>query len=968
MVGTRIGSVVCPVLVGRDEALQLVGSRFEEVAAGRGQLILIAGDPGIGKSRFLGSIERRAAGSGFRTAIGALAPQDTDVPGALLLDLARRMRSRPETAAVGRSLLAQLADAEVDMPLEPGRRRRLLVLDAVDLLAEVDAPMFIGLEDLQWADDLSLEIVAALARRLGDVPIVVAATFRNDELRRSKDLAAWRARLLLHRQAEEIRLGPLDRSGTRTMLHLLLGDARVSDELVTAVHDRADGIPLHVEELAAVLVSEPSGGAAEVRAASVPDTVEAVILERFLQRSDDARDLASTGAVLGRRFPLELVARLMDRPSDDLEDPLRELVDHAFLEAAGAPETFDFRHQLLRDTIYERIPAAERRRLHGLAGRLAAGVEGSFAVDASAHFELAGMDEEAFAAALAGARAAGQISAHREAMGLYRRAIRHLPPDLGPAQRAQILEALASEEAARDEAVEAAANLELARDAYREAGDDIAAAAVLAELAAVRHLIGDGLAAVRPLLDEGLAVLGAAEGSAADRVRGRLEAELGAAYSRAVLVNEGELHARRAVAIARQVGDVSTELHGLGTLATILPFAGRTDEAIEAAVEVLERGREAREEDQVARACRVVGSTLTEVFEAEIGDTWLRDGIEIAERADLWNHRCYMLAHHGFALWALGSWDEAERAANEALRDRHGGVTTRITGLYVLGYVAFSRGQDELAREHLEASLSLGERAGDLIRTALPAWGLAETAYLAGRHAEAIERSERGRASSAAVGDVFLFAPFLLTGLRSLLAKRDVQGAERWLSDAGASLRDTGHPTLAPVLDHADGLLALARGSTGLARSRLAAAVRGWDRQRRIWEATWARLDLAAALLRVRRADEASDMLTDARTTADQLGSRPLVARSVELLRLARSRRGPREPWAPLTAREFAVARLVADGHTNAEIAVELEISPRTVSAHVEHILAKLGVNRRSEIAAWAVGIGAGGAVPSDPR
>jgi DNA-binding CsgD family transcriptional regulator/tetratricopeptide (TPR) repeat protein len=648
---------------------------------------------------------------------------------------------------------------------------------------------------------------------------------------------------------------------------------------------------------------------------------------------------------------------MMDRPADTLQAPLQELLDHAFLEPTGPDGTFDFRHQLLRDTIHARIPGPEQRRLHGLAGRLGARVEGASDVDASAHYELAGMTGEAFTTALEGARAATKISAHREALGLYRRAARHLPAELGPGERAQILEELAIEEAARDEATEAAVNLELARDAYRDAGDDIAAAEVLARLAAVRHLIGDGLAAVRPLLDEGLAILGADRSARASRVRGRLEAELAAAYSRAVLTDDGELHARRAVAIAREAGDAATELNGLGTLATILPFAGRTEEAIAAAAEVLQRGRDDREEDQMARACRVLGSTLTEVFDAELGDAWLRDGLEIAERAELWNHRCYMLAHRGFALWALGGWDEAERAAGEALRDRHGGVTTRITGLYVLGYVAFARGDYEKAREHLEESLLLGEKAGDLIRTALPAWGLAETAYLAGQHAEAIERCDRGRASSAAVGDVFLFAPFLLTGIRSRLARRDVQGAERWLIEAGAPLRDAGYPALEPVLDHADGLIALARGSTGRARGRLAEAVRGWDRQRRTWEATWARLDLAATLLRARRGGEATEVLTDARTTADALGSRPLVARCVELLRTARSRRGFGEPWAPLTAREFAVARLVADGQTNGEIATELDVSPRTVSAHVEHILAKLGVNRRSEIAAWAARI-----------
>ncbi len=950
---TQLGPVICPVLIGRDDVLQLADRRFADLAGGHGDMLLLTGEPGIGKTRLLGAIERRAVIKGVRTSIGTLAPQDAEVPAGLLLDLARSMRSDVATAGVGQALLDRFADPDVDLPTEPGRRRRLLVMDAVDLLTEIDEPLLIGLEDLQWADDLSLEIVAGMARRVRDVPLFLVATYRVDALRPTSGLSAWRARLLVQRQAEEVRLGPLTRDETSTMLRLLLGDGRETSDIVDAVHQRADGIPLYVEELASVLVTLPSGGADEVRTARVPDTVEATILERLVHRSPAARELASAGAVIGRRFSLDLVARMMERRSDELASPLAELVDHAFLEPVRPDGTFDFRHQLLRDTIYAQTPEPDRRRLHGLAGTFGPTLEGSSDIHASAHFELAGMDEEAFTTALAGARAAVRISAHREALELYRRAARHLPPGLGAAERGRILEELAGEEAARDETDEAAANLERARDAYRAAGDDVAAAAVLARLAGVRHLIGDGLVAVRPLLDEGLALLGTAHDDAADRVRGRLESELAAAYGRAVVVEDSERHARLAIELARRTGDVATELNALDTLALVIPFVGRTEEATAAATEALERGREARLDDEMARACRVLGSTLSEVFETEAGDRWLRDGIEIAERAELWNHRCYMLAHRGLTLWATGSWDEADRLAEEALRERRGGVTTRITGLYVRGYVAFSRGRYDDAQVLLEEALALGDRAGDLIRTALPLWGLAETAVVAGRTGDAMAFAERARAASTAVGDVFLFAPFLVTGTRALIAKRDVRGAERWLADAAAPAREAGYPTLQPALDHADGLLAAARGSTSSARTLLSRAVNGWDQRRRVWEATWARLDLASALLRTRRAAEATEVLTDARTTADALGSRPLVARAVELLRVARSRRGFGEPWAPLTAREFAVARLVADGWTNGEIAVELEVSPRTIGAHIEHILAKLGVNRRSEIAAW---------------
>ena len=108
------------------------------------------------------------------------------------------------------------------------------------------------------------------------------------------------------------------------------------------------------------------------------------------------------------------------------------------------------------------------------------------------------------------------------------------------------------------------------------------------------------------------------------------------------------------------------------------------------------------------------------------------------------------------------------------------------------------------------------------------------------------------------------------------------------------------------------------------------------------------------------REGEALEPLRAVRALADELDSVPLRTRADELLAMARSRGAEEEPWRPLTAREFEVARLIADGLTNATIAAELRLSPRTVGAHVEHILAKLGFTRRAEIAAWVAAMGVG--------
>ena len=157
-----------------------------------------------------------------------------------------------------------------------------------------------------------------------------------------------------------------------------------------------------------------------------------------------------------------------------------------------------------------------------------------------------------------------------------------------------------------------------------------------------------------------------------------------------------------------------------------------------------------------------------------------------------------------------------------------------------------------------------------------------------------------------------------------------------------------------PALHHGRGLVALAAGSTGIARQELDAAVRGWDTCGRVWEATWARLDLASCLTRMNRFAEAVDAAAAARTVAAQLGSDPLAERAEALLRMARGRVAVDEPWRPLPPANSRWPGSSSDGLTNAEIATELGIAPKTASSHVEHILAKLGAARRAEIAAWA--------------
>ena len=204
----------------------------------------------------------------------------------------------------------------------------------------------------------------------------------------------------------------------------------------------------------------------------------------------------------------------------------------------------------------------------------------------------------------------------------------------------------------------------------------------------------------------------------------------------------------------------------------------------------------------------------------------------------------------------------------------------------------------------------------------------------------------------------------------------DAAFARRWRSTSRRT-RLAGSRPAAPTsagwdmadaaLANADGLVQLlaraSDGSTVVARGRgrWLAANGGESGRRRGRNSTWPSACSGRTAMVMRRASRG-----DVLRTAEALGSLPLRSRAEELSRVARSRSTLEEPWYPLTAREFEVARLIADGMTNPEIASQLTLSPKTVSAHVEHILAKLGVARRSEIAAWVATVARAGA-PNRP-
>ncbi len=947
---SRPDPVRCPLLIGRDDLLDLADRRLAAVLASHGQFLLMSGEAGIGKTRFLDAIDQMARERGFATAWGELAPQDANVPAASILDLARTMTRKPVLAAAGGTLL-RLGEAAMDAG---GIRRRQLVMDVVDVLVgAVEGPTLLGFEDLQWADDLSLEIIAELARRGRDHRLLICGSYRTDEAPIGTFLRDWRSRLVTQRYAEEVRLRPLDESETALVTTLLLGTGLpASRDVVAAVFDRTDGIPLHIEELLGALSADARANGYAIREARVPDSIEDAVVSRLAHRSKAAQAVARAGAVIGRCFVPEVLAGIMDLPPESLDAPLQELIDHGVLWPPGDRGLFDFRHQLLRDAVYRRVPAAERRRFHARAGEFGAELEGQSEIHSSLHYERAGLRRRAFETALSGASAAARVSAHREAYELYRRAVANLPDDIGPSERAAILEAAAGEATTVEDYPAAASLAEAASRAYVEAGESVKAIAVRIQIENLRRRdvapTSDRLASLAAIAEE---LDRLPDGDDVTAARADVESLRVLAH----LERRAMPEAQAALATTRRLGEALgdpdvTEFAAVmdGAIATI---EGRVREGIEIMAGVaVTAERDGREESGVT-AYRSAGYMAMLSMDYAAASRMLDAGRRYADAIEQ-SHCAHVMASTSAGVaWADGRWTDAVIEAGQAMADRGCRRGAEIAR-WALAYTALGRGETAVATAELRESWRFGLASESLEMLLPPRWGMAELAIQTGDHESAIDGCRDADARARAVGERVLLVPFVVTGVRAFLGAGQPSEAAAWMT-ACTEYLGTIPEVAAAALEHGTGLVRMSEGSTGLARANLEAAVRGWDAVGRVWESTWARLDLAQCLVRSNLFADALSLAVEARAVASRLDSRPLAERADAIQRMARGRVAAEEPWRPLTSREFAVARLISQGLTNAEIADALGIAPKTASAHVEHILAKLGAARRAEIATW---------------
>jgi DNA-binding CsgD family transcriptional regulator/tetratricopeptide (TPR) repeat protein len=972
------------VFAGRESELGELVAAMTRAADGAPAVVLVGGEAGIGKSRLLSEFATRAADGGARVLWGqCVGLEEAAIP---LLPVADALSDLADDGGdAARDLLAAVAaplagPASAQLVAGPVARLHALVLDRLER-ASASAPVVLVLEDLQWADRSTLDLVAFVARRLRRDRILVVASYRTNEADRRDHLRRFLADLGTAPIAQRLELAGLTRAEMHCQVAEILG-ATPPAELFQAVFGRSEGNPFFAEELLAVATRSSADG--------LSPTLRDMLLARIAALDAGAQAVVRVAAAGGREVHHRLLATAAGLPEPELSAALRAAVrDHVLM---ARDDGFAFRHALLQEVAYGELLPGERARLHAafaaaLEARtdVAGGNAATVAAEIAHHWLRAGDKPRALTAAVRAGTEAERVGALAEAARHHRRALAlwDVVPDADrPAgiDRATLLARAANAPAWTGHPAEAIDLVDAAIALVDPAAEPVRAALLHQRRGIYLWQLGHSADGVRDF--EHAVWLIPAEPPSAERARAL--GGLGLILMLAGQPARSRGHCEAAVAIARDVGARVEEADALASLGDDICRLG--DRAAG-----LEHLRRARSIAMDTGDREVLSRTAVPYSDMLRRDGQLAEAVEVALAGARESRRAGLDLREGFcemnaaeAAYELGRWDLVDRLTRDVLARGVTGVTLAFVH-YIAGTLACARGDLDAAAAHLGAqhdAVGPDPLPPDyyVIETE------AELALWQGRP-EAASRVARHGVQLAAQ-DALRCVLMASLGLRAEADRAELARARRdraaedaarrsaraFLDTARERAGDADHPALAATIEAEH---TRAEGHSDPATWD--AAARAWEPRPAPYQAAYARWRQAEAALARRDRAQGAQALRASHVTAASLGAALLRSELEALARRARIELSAREPAVAeealsgnaaaaaelgLTAREREVLEHLALGQTNRQIADELFISIKTAGVHVSNILGKLGAANRGEAAAVAHRLGL---VPREP-
>lgn len=988
-------------LVGRVVEQEMLGAALDDAVAGRGGTIFLTGEGGVGKTRlarFAAEEMERRRGT---VCMGRSYPVETGIPYALFSDaLLPLLRSLDPAALV---TLTRGAESELawfipalsrpgDRTLppsdgDPAELKTRLLWNFTQLLGRLAArqPLLLVLDDVQWADPSSLELLHFTARQIASERILLLCTYNRAERDQNPSLRTTEQSLLAMGAARTHPVDALSADDTAELIQRGFGvDAAVTQDLTALLHDWTRGNPFFVEEALKALVEsgrlrqqEGTWIGWEIQELELPRSVRDAVLTRVDRLAPEARSVAEIAAAVGTRTTYEALRAVSPLPEADLLTALDALRRSGILVERAAEQTvvYDFAHPVLRDTLYRELGLARARLLHAAIAEALETFYGDSALERADELALHFVRSGARHLAAKSVRYLGAAGERALARQANREAVSYLAAAL------QEVEAVAPDSPEAEPLVESLARAHQRLGEYDAAiplWDHVLASAVRdvdpARAASVHRMLGlaqywsgrheealaqydRGIAAAAHAdSDALLARLRLAKGMCLQEL-GRAsdaQAEVGAALQIAAERDEPALLARvhrallllyawtgpaelardhgdRAVALAEQSGDRSVACSTHWALAMLSGFVG----------------------DSRTAAHHIAASErLAEDLRSPVRRLWTSElAIEYAS--------------------GTGDWDGAVALAERSIAlARRLGQRTLLPRLLVwAGLIYLAQGKTDQGHAYVQEAwdLSGAEGAGPMdVHTAVPAHtGVAACHLAEGDFARAIEVGEAGLAIADRSGYVVWATHRLIPVIaEAALWSRDLSRAVRLGKRLRRDSAKLGNRLGLAWADTCDALVLRLHGETPRAIELLRGAVEQLEAIPFPVDAARLRRWLAVALADEGLREAAVQELRRAHETFAQVGAVPELENVREKLRELGARPPARQAagGGELSEREAEIAQLVAARRSNKAVAQALRISPRTVSTHLSHIFRKLGVSSRAELADRIRESGAGSA------